>query len=149
MRHLRLPDTIAAFLVVTAILAASACVDLTPVEAAEKFRLGTNPDAGGNDGSGPMHPCKTCFLAEDSEVSCAAKARECYDDYECGALWDCMIAEGCVDMSESADINRCGVPCALRIGIPSADDRSVVVGVELADCAGRKCPDVCFPGSLE
>ncbi len=113
----------------------ASCRDIEPV----RGRLvQASADAGGS------FACAECVLP-DTEAGgpCALELGVCRADPGCGALLQCLRDAGCFDAQGDEARNRCALPCALALGVTSAEEARVLLVTDIATCGARECSDVC------
>lgn len=155
----------------SAIVAAAACLDLTPtvyeapapeampptIDAAMDVPMASDtspPEDGGDVRDAAAHDvyvpptCVGCLGTPDDAAApgCGSELALCLANTECAATYACAVATGCFQQPSFRAIVQCGIPCAEEAGIMSTNDPAVTLIYNIACCATIRCVGTCSVG---
>jgi hypothetical protein len=109
------------------------CMDLTPV---------TYTPAGSSAAPLEAGDCRACIYAvpDAGQPGCGDLVATCNEDSQCAAIFDCIRALGCLEVTDPFAQKICGVPCAQDAGITSADSPKLQLLLAIQDCEQATCP---------
>ena len=125
---------LAAALLGVASLAASACLDTSPITVIKDASVIL-------DGS-----CTTCLEVPTEQHGCLDVLSSCRSDPSCAPILACIEALSCFDQPNIDLKLNCGVPCLQEAGITVVDDPRVTALLEVVKCGQRQCAVACNLG---
>lgn len=123
----------------SALLALTACVDVSPVRyegGAAPATIG--PDAGG-DGA-MVGRCEECLATHEE---CAEDYDRCAEFPRCIGLIRCALELGCLTTSELAERLDCASPCLEELEMYSHEDEDMVTSLPVNFCSLGPCLEAC------
>ncbi|MFO0679470.1 MAG: TonB-dependent receptor plug domain-containing protein [Polyangiaceae bacterium] len=128
-------------------LAATGCLDLTPIEIVPK-EAGPKPkrDVGPDEVDGGDPSCLACVQRPNAELGCADEIATCVADPKCNLTYQCVIEEQCFEEFSQEDKIRCGFPCVERAGVVSLTDKTIGLILTVVKCAENGCQVPCHIG---
>ena len=124
---------------VIAAAAAAACIDMSPLLDAKDADAGTS-DAAVKVDAAVEASCSVCLF--ESEV-CATPWAACRANDTCRLLTECGVAAGCLTLLNLQDQATCALPCVESVGVKSATDPALFLGLELNVCKLNHCAQAC------
>ncbi len=110
----------------------AACVDTTPIVI---------------DKGDTFQEDASCLSCLETPAACGELIGQCKADTRCLPVYDCLLAEHCLDLESFDDKINCGIPCAQSEGIVSLNDPVVSTYMAgLVRCSTEQCAIPCNVG---
>lgn len=139
---------LAVSIVLSGAAAIVACLDITPInvdapaDSAPPPVLDAGPDAIDADTRGA---CQRCLEQPEDAGGCADELAQCLADPQCNLIYQCVIANRCLDKATPRAVTICSLPCASDAGVFDLSSTPAVLAINVVNCGEISCRGICVP----